>query len=193
MINEVLKLIILFFVIFDPPVSLGVYVKATQGMKQHDARRIAILAMGLAAGLSLLFLAFGLAVLDVFSTSIEDFRVAGGIVLAVLGLNMVLGRSASDIEKTSRSTAAGIAAIIATPLLTGPAAITAIVVSVHDFGQFITGIAVLAVLAATALLFYHAHRIFRFLGSTTIQVISTLLGLVTLSWGVDFIRRGLGF
>jgi len=98
-------------------------------------------------------------------------------------------RDAGIIKKNS---ARAVAAIIGTPLLTGPAAITTIMISVNDFGMLITGLAVAIVLAISALMFYQANLVHRILGQATLQVISTILGMITIAWGVKFIRIGLG-
>lgn len=56
-----------------------------------------------------------------------------------------------------------------------------------------SGTAIAVVLLLTAVTFFQASLITRILGKTVIQVISTVLGLITLSWAVSFIRQGLGF
>ena len=193
MFITLLKLTILFFVIFDPILSFGVFAAATKKMDKQERRKVALLAVGLAMFLSFTFIIFGERVLSIFSTSLDNFRVAGGIVLGILGLDMVLGTSAKNIERTTKSSWTAIAAIIATPLLTGPAAITAILISVNDFGILYTALPVAIVLTLTGILFLLVEKISKLLHPVIIQIISTILGLVTLSWSVEFIRKGLGF
>ena len=117
---------------------------------------------------------------------------AGGIILGLLGIKMVWGQSLADTDSLKKGTGRAIAAIIGTPLLTGPAAITSIMIAVNDYGPLIPGIAVAIVLGISAVMFYHANLIQKALGKTTLQVVSTLLGLITIAWGVKFIRMGLG-
>jgi multiple antibiotic resistance protein len=193
MFDGLLQLLVLFFVIFDPLLSIGVFVAATKQMKQAEKHRLALLSVGLASLLSFLFLFFGLKVLAVFNTTLDSFQVAGGIVLVMLGLSMVLGKAAQNLDTTEKGAPSGIVAIIATPLLTGPAAITAIILSTGDFGLVTTGTALGIVLAVTAVVFFYADAVFKILGATTVRVLSTIFGLVILSWAVDFIRMGLGF
>ncbi len=192
MFEPLLQLIILFLVIFDPFASLVIFLVATEKMHLEERRRIANTAVSVAAAVSALFLIFGTAVLNLFNTSIKEFQVAGGIVLGILGVKMVLGYSLARVEELKNSTGWAIASIIGTPLLTGPAAITAIIVSVHDYGRMVTAVALALVLVLTTLLFYNAGRIDKILGRTSIKVISTILGLITLSWGVKYVLSGLG-
>ena len=192
MFEPLLQLIILFVVIFDPFASLVIFLVATEKMSFGDRRQVANTAVGVAAGVSALFLLFGTSVLSLFNTSIKEFQVAGGIVLGILGVKMVLGYSLAKVEELKNSTGWAIASIIGTPLLTGPAAITAIIVSVNDYGRTVTAIALASVLLFTTLIFYNAGRIEKVLGRTSIKVISTILGLITLSWGVKYVLSGLG-
>jgi multiple antibiotic resistance protein len=186
-----LQLVILFAVIFDPPASLAVFVTATQLMDKERRQRIATYAIMVAVTLSVLVLIFGNLLLTVFSTTIDEFRIAGGIVLGILGIKMALGIPLHRLHETHRDKGEAIAAIIGTPLLTGPAAITSIILSTNDFGIILTGTSVAIVLFVTAVMFYSAEHIYKILGKTSIQIISTVLGLITLAWAVKFITVGL--
>ncbi|MFH0978336.1 MAG: MarC family protein [Candidatus Woesearchaeota archaeon] len=184
------QLVVLFFVIFDPPMSFAVFSITTQNLDDKERRKIAALAISVAAVLSYGVLLLGPRLLDTFSTNLEDFRVAGGIILGFLGIKMALGYPIAKLDPNNSSKA--IAAIIATPLLTGPAAITALILNSSDYGLVKTALAVTIVLAFTAVIFFQAPRVQKYLGTTSIQVISTILGLITVAWGVKFIRIGLG-
>ncbi len=185
------QLVILFLVIFDPLASFLVFVTASSGMSRKERQTLATLAIMVALGISLLFLLLGQNLLKLLNTSIEEFRIAGGIILGILGIKMALGTPLTKIHEFKGNSGRAIAAIIGTPLLTGPAAITAIMISVHDYGMLVTGLAVVIVLALTAVIFYLEGYVCRFLGDTSVQVVSTILGLVTLSWGVQFILTGI--
>ena len=189
---HLLELFILFLVIFDPLASFAVFLAATRELPPARRRAIALEAVGLAAGISLAVLIFGEHLLILFQVTLDDFRVASGLLLAILGLKMTLGESLTPVERGNQPERA-IAAIIATPLLTGPAAITAIIVCLHDYGRAATGTAVALVMGLTALLFIIGGHLQRFLPQVVVQVLSTFLGLVTIAWGVRFVRTGLGF
>ncbi|MEO0025377.1 MAG: MarC family protein [candidate division WOR-3 bacterium] len=192
MLYTLLQLIILFFVIFDPLLSFVVFFGATADMNPQEKRKTAVLAVSVALGISLLCLVFGAGLLKLFNTNINDFKIAGGIILGILGIQMSLGQAGSERVMGTKKSAKAIASLIATPLLTGPASITAIIISVHDYGRLLTAIAILIVLLITLTIFLQAPRITRFTGETALQVVSTLMGLITLSWGIMFIKEGLG-
>jgi multiple antibiotic resistance protein len=190
MATDLLQLFVLFFVIIDPLTSYSVFCVLTEGIGEDERRRIARVALALAAGVSVGFLLLGESLLHLLNTNLDDFRIAGGIVLSILGIQMALGKSAAGLGFSAGRSSHAIAAIIATPLLTGPATITAVILARHDYGLLPTGIALGAVLALSAALFLSRH-LQRFMVPALVQVFSTLLGLVTLAWGVRFVREGL--
>ncbi len=188
--QTLLQLVILFFVIFDPLASLIVFIAASSGMSLKERRLTATLAVLVAATLSLLVLLLGQNLLSLFSTTIDEFRIAGGIILGILGVKMALGLPLTHLEDAKNNSGRAIASVIGTPLLTGPAAITAIIIAVNDYGRIRTGAAIAIVLGITALIFCYSHFVNK-LGKTTIQVMSTTLGLVTLAWGVKLVANGI--
>ena len=191
MVDPFFQLLILFFVIFDPLSSFVIFTVATSSMQEKERRRTATIAVIVAATISFLVLLFGQGLLQLFNMDIKEFQVAGGIVLGILGLKMVLGYSLVDVERVKGDSTWAIASIIGTPLLTGPAAITSIIISASNYGKMVTGLAVGMVLVGTAILFYNTKQANRIMGRTTIQVISTILGLITLAWGVKYILQGI--
>ncbi|MEM2870646.1 MAG: MarC family protein [Thermoplasmata archaeon] len=193
MLEDLPQLIVLFVVIFDPLASFAVFTVATAGMKAPERRRTAVYTVLAAAALSYAILLVGEPLLHLFNVSISDFKIAGGIVLAIFGVQMSLGHPLGQGEPKAGGSAPAIAAIIATPLLTGPAAITAIIASVSDFGMVVTGTAVTIVLLLTAALFCLPGSLIERIGRTPIQFMTVILGMITLAWGVRFIKEGLGF
>jgi len=193
MFENLIQLIILFVVIIDPLASFAVFAVATDTMKEGERRRTAILAILVAAVISGLVLLLGEQLLDLFNTDIQNFKVAGGVILLIFGIQMSLGMSLFEVEKKEGNSTAAIASLIATPLLTGPATISTIIITSHDYGIFSTGLAIGIVLAFSAGLLLLSGKISNKIGKMPIQVMSTIMGLITLAWGVMFIRDGLGF
>ncbi len=193
MFENLPQLIVLFVVIIDPMASFAVFAVATDPMKDDERRRTAFLAIAVAAMISGLVLVLGERLLDLFNTDIQNFKIAGGIILLIFGIQMSLGMSLFEVEKKEGSSAAAIASLIATPLLTGPATISTIIITSHDYGMASTGLAIAIVLGFSAVLLLLTARISHKIGKMPIQVMSTIMGLITLAWGVMFIRDGLGF
>ncbi|MFA6073239.1 MAG: MarC family protein [Candidatus Woesearchaeota archaeon] len=192
--DGLIQLIVLFFVIFDPLASAMVFVSATRNMKSKDMVKVGIYATLVAMSVSAIFLLFGNTFLTLFNTDMNDIKIAGGILLGILGVKMALGYNiVEDETKSGNSSNMAVASLIGTPLLTGPAAITTILITTHDYGMLSTGIAIFAVLLFAGLIFFILSKFAHKIKQTPIQVISTILGLITLAWGINFIRTGLGF
>lgn len=192
--DDLIKITVLFFVIFDPLLSAVVFVSATKNMKMKDKTKVAFYATGVAMLVSAIFLLFGDAFLSLFSTDMMDIKVAGGILLGILGIKMALGNEVENEEtKSGKSSKMAVASLIGTPLLTGPAAITTIIITAHDYGKAVTGLGVFIVLTIAGALFFTLSRFSGRINKSTLQVMSTILGLITLAWGINFIRVGLGF
>jgi multiple antibiotic resistance protein len=191
--DNLVHLIILFLVIFDPLASFVIFHATTHHLDSRERNRIATYAVLIALILSYTVLLFGQSFLVAFNITLSDFKVACGLVLGLLGIQMALGKTLGNLEEYKDKTGYGIAAIIGTPLLTGPAAISTIIVAGSDYGIPVTAMAIAVVLALTALLFYQSALIHRLVGETPTRVITTFLGLITIAWGVKFIREGLGF
>lgn len=189
MLQTLIQLIILFIVIFDPLASLSVFVSSTRTKSTQEQHKIAVISVLVAGIVSLVVLILGQSLLTLFSTTIDDFKIAGGIILILLGVNMVLGKSIVDESVMKESSAPAIAAIIGSPILAGPASITTIIISVSEYGYILTGLAILITLVITGLIFWFGATIHQRLGPTFEKVMSAILGLVTISWGVKFIRE----
>lgn len=185
-----LQLVILFIVIFDPLSSLVVFLTASKKAKKKERKKMAMLAIIVATTLSFLVILLGNNLLSIFNTTLSEFKIAGGIVLGILGIHMALGTGATD-EISKKNHGKAVAAIIGTPLLTGPATITAILISINEYGRIVTLIAVSIVLVITALLFFLGNFVEKYINNTVVQALSTILGLVTIAWGVKFITEGI--
>jgi len=191
-LEQLVQLVILFTVIIDPLSSFAVFTTSTAAMTAAEKKKTALYAVLAAAAMSYAILFIGAPLLTLFSVSISDFKIAGGIILAIFGVQMTLGQSLGGKIKEGASVPA-VAAIIATPLLTGPAAITAIIAAVNDQGMLVTGLAITVVMAITAVMFSLPTKIVNKIGKTPIQFISVIMGMITLAWGIRFIKDGLGF
>ncbi|PIT84526.1 hypothetical protein COU37_02860 [Candidatus Micrarchaeota archaeon CG10_big_fil_rev_8_21_14_0_10_45_29] len=189
MLEIIFSVFLLYLVIFDPFMSTASFVSLTRGFSEKERKRIAMQASAIAAFLVLAIIFSGTAILDTLSINMEDFKVAGGVVLALLGIQMVMGFDFSSREKHGESSA--IATIIATPLITGPAAIMATLISTGQYGWFPVFVAAGSALVIVSVCLYFANRLMRMIGKPALTVLSTIFGLVTLAWGVSFIRQGI--
>lgn len=190
MLIEGLQAFVLLFVIMDPLLSLAAFFSMTKGLKKEECRTIATQAVIVAAIPLFLFIFIGSGILYVLSVSMDSFQVAGGIILILLGVQMALGISFPK-EKEEKNDHSAIAVVIGTPLITGPAVITASILLAGKFGKETTAIAGLAALLGMWFTLWFASFIHDKLGRSGLKVLSTMMGVITIAWGVEFIRQGL--
>lgn len=190
MFLEMVQAFILLFVIMDPLLSLAAFFSMTKGMKKEECRKIATQAVMVAAIPLFLFILIGNGILSVLSVSMDSFQAAGGIILILLGVQLALGISfPRDREEENDHSA--IAVVIGTPLITGPAVIATSILLADKFGKETTAIAGLAALLGMWLILWFASFIHDKLGRSGLRVLSTMMGIITIAWGVEFIRQGL--
>jgi multiple antibiotic resistance protein len=143
-------------------------------------------AILVAAALMYIFLFSGLSLLGLLGISFNGFKIAGGVILLIMGVTAVLG-----IEfKNKREHVASAAILIGTPLLSGPGALTTIIILSKDYGYIIPAIAALLVLAFSFFMLKYAHVLERILGTEIIEILSKVLGLLLAALAVDFIQSG---
>lgn len=188
------------FIIMDPPGLTPIFIALTTGMTPAQRRAIALRACLVAAGLMVVFLFLGEAVLGFVGISMDAFRIAGGILLFLTALEMLFQRRQARREG---SAAEGQAEHqddpsvfpLALPLIVGPGAITTIILlagnaqSAADFGA-IAGV-LLAVLLITFGAFLAAPTIERALGKTGLNIVTRVLGMLLAALAVQFVLDGL--
>jgi multiple antibiotic resistance protein len=197
------------FALIDPIGSVPLFAAATAGASSAGRRLTAVYI----AIFSFLFLTFffltGLSLLRFFGISMPAFRIAGGILLLLLGLDMARGDFLQAVSESGRqavglSTRASALAQFerlivpfGMPLLIGPGAISSVVIYAEEaraFGPTGFGIGI-AVIGSIAILivasFWFTELISRALGRVGAAVVVRVLGLILCAMAVQFMLVGL--
>jgi len=189
MFEQLIPAFIMLFVVMDPFSSIGPFLALTKGFKDEQRVKSANEAAVVAALLMVPFMFSGMSVLSMLGISLASFKIGGGIVLALLGLQIVLGFSLSKEEKKPTGTA--VAIIIATPMLTGPGVLVTVVFLKQQYGLPIAILASLISLSLSWLLIRNAHRIQRKVGENVIDIFSKIMGLLLVALAIEFISSGI--
>ncbi|OGQ95825.1 MAG: hypothetical protein A2521_00950 [Deltaproteobacteria bacterium RIFOXYD12_FULL_57_12] len=198
-LQSFLTLLIPLLIIMDPFGNLPLFLLFTAQNSEAEQRRMAAVAAG-AAGLILLFFALsGDVILRFFNISLPAFQLAGGFIFFIYALQMLqilpVGLKSTTEEEQEGVAKENIALVpLATPMLAGPGAITAVLVWKQQPAS--AGIAelVLAILLsclASYAVFFLGERISRLLGVSGIKVITRLMGLLLAVIAVQFMVNGL--
>ena len=187
--------------VVDPLGLAPIFAALTQGYPQKRKREAAIRGTALGAVILLLFAFAGDALLGALGIGIPAFRIAGGILLFLLALDMIFAsptglRSRSVREQEEISYERDVSVFpLAIPLLAGPGAITTVLL--YTGGRDPTGIVVfvavlLAVMILTLISLLLAPLLMRRFGETGSEVLTRVLGVLLAALAVQFVLDGIG-
>ncbi|MBC7107642.1 MAG: MarC family protein [Methanomassiliicoccales archaeon] len=175
----------LLFFIFDPFASLPIFISLTKNFSEEDKIRSANKAVLVAGILFVVFVLVGRELLSFFGVTTSGFRIAGGLVLLLMSLEIIFG---VNLTRTSDQNVAWV--IIATPILTGPGVITTAIILTTNYGYLVPLIGGLFALAITWILLHNAVIITRLVGNNVIEITSKIIGLLIAAIGIEYIMRG---
>ena len=176
------------FVAVDALGVLPLFLALTHNMETRDVRRTGYRSVATAAVLALAFAAGGPLVLELLGITVEDFMIAGGLLLLALAVRELL----TEKELAHRVDAGGLGVVpLGVPLITGPAVFTTSILLTDQFGLFLVSAAILANMLIVALVFRFGSALRRILGSSGASIASKVANLFLAAIAVMMIRRGL--
>lgn len=200
MTNEFLKFAAALFAIMNPFGSVAIFLSVTADRGDTERKKIAtttavaVLITLLVAGV------LGQQILAVFGISVGSFRIAGGIIILIMGLSMLQAQP-SGVHHSPQEEDAGRAkdnpAIfpLAIPMIAGPGSMaTVILYSQHAqgvFGWLIIGAVIASMCALLLLLLHAADRISTFMGTTGMKVLTRLMGMLLAAIAIEMVVGGL--
>ena len=200
MIELFISSLITFFVVIDPPGCAPIYAGLTAGASAADRRAMAVRAVLYASAILLVFALFGEDLLRGLGIELASFRIAGGIMLFLIALEMVFERRTQRREdRAAEITAKGEAEDVsvfpmAMPMIAGPGSIASVMLLMARNDGLQRSLVILAALATILLLtlaaLLAAGPIMRFLGARIEAVITRLLGVLLAALAVQFVIDG---
>ncbi len=182
---------ITIFVIMNPFASILPFITLTKNCKDSEMRSVATTAVVIAGIIAILFIFGGSAILSFMRITLNDLKVAGGIILGLMGLENVLGITIRNGKKSKKSGMEAAAVLIATPLLTGPALLSTLLMLVSEYGFFIPVVSLFVSLLVAWLILVNALWLRKITGEKIILFMSKVIGLVLLAMAISLIRSGL--
>ena len=156
-------------------------------MPAEQERKVYNTAVIISIVLLLVFAFTGLEIFTLFGISIESFEIAGGILLLIIAIRMLITGAFNENTESPESIGA---VPIAMPLLVGPGAITTTILNLQSFGIAIAVLSVLTVLAITWVILRYIDRIYGFLGKTGAIIIARVMSLFIAGIAVQYIVNG---
>lgn len=189
------------FAIMNPFVNLPVFLGITDGASERERRVIAVKVALFSFAMGLVVAFGGNRILGLFGVSVDDFRVAGGLVLLTIAFSMLGGTghqshegSPSERSHFEDSSAAAFYPMTF-PIIVGPGTITTLIVfsgetaGAAGWGAYVAVFAVTVALLGVVLVL--AGSIGRFLSQTARVVMTRLMGMILAAIAVDMMAAGL--
>lgn len=188
------------FFIVDPiaciPSFLALTANAELGQRRHMAKRAAWTCFLVLAGFALA----GTLIFKMFGITLPAFRIAGGLIMILIGLDMVQARRSQTKETPAETQQAmdkddvGIIPL-GVPMLAGPGSISTVMALMAQSVSWQHSVTIIVVVALTAVLSYWtlaaADRVGRRMGDTGIHILTRFMGLLLMAIAVQFILSGL--
>lgn len=188
-------------VIVNPLAATIFFVSLTTGMDASNKNRIALESSRFALLILLIFAILGGIIFKLFGITLEAFRIAGGILLFGIGIEMVYARtSRTKMTATEQSEGMETEDIsimpLATPMISGPGAITTVIVLINEtagnleeIGIVIAGI--FTSISLTWVMMKNADLIAQRIGQRGFRVINRLMGMLLIAIAVQIVILGL--
>lgn len=174
---------LLLIATIDPIGTLSIFVGVTRRSAKEDRPRIALKATLIGGAVLLAFLILGQFILGALNIRLESFQLAGGIILFLLGLQMVFGVGPA-VEPPKPEAGHDVAVFpLAIPSIASPGSILAIVILTDNhrytiLEQGVTALILAVVLGLTYVLMLLANPIHRLIGDTGGMIIVKVMGLL---------------
>jgi multiple antibiotic resistance protein len=188
-ITDLSRAAIALFIIVDPFGNIPIFVGLTESFPDDQKKKVYNTAVLVGTALLLVFAFAGQGILSLFGLSIYSFEIAGGILLLIISIRILISGSMHD-EKAESPESLG-AVPIAIPLLVGPGAITTTIVDFNEYGVVVAILAVLIVLSLTWVILRFITNIYKFLGKTGSLVIARVMALLIAAIAVQYILNGI--
>jgi multiple antibiotic resistance protein len=204
MLAKLIPAFITLFIIIDPVGVTPLFAVLTKRGDDAYRREMAFKGALVAGGILFAFALLGDSLLGVFGISMAAFRIAGGLLLFLVSIEMIFDYSArhrSDtVDKFTAEKPGKLDDVsvfpLAIPFIAGPGSITSVILVMGvNKGEWAVQAGILGVLALILVLCYFACRFSGFIvgliGQTATGVFSRLLGVITAAMSVQFVIDGI--
>lgn len=188
----------LFFTI-DVVGLLPLFISLTGEYTKEMKKKVIKKGVMIAFFVLLFFILLGTRVLDLFGISLAAFRIAGGILLLLMAIGLVLDRpdapTSCDTDEAMKKVDISVFPL-AVPLLSGPAAISMLIIFMKQaehslIRQSMVVLALLINMVLCFLILTFASKISKLLGKTGISVVDRIFGIILTAMACQFIINGI--
>ena len=197
MLEVFIQAFVLYFVVIDPIGNTPIFMSITQSQNEREKYKTAVESIFIATIVLIFFSIIGQFILSYLSISLESFRIAGGIVLFLIALEMLFNKRQERKEQIIEQSQEKISVFpLAIPILAGPAAITSVIVIATKYQgdillQSVSLLGLIAVMIITLLLFILLAKSDKFLNKNITNIISRVIAIILAALSIQYIIDGL--
>ncbi len=198
--NTFLHIFVPLFAVIDPFASLPLYISFTSGLSSRERKRIIRDSSITAVSLLIFFQFTGVYILDFFGISIAALMIAGGLLMLLVGVEMVREgdkpRSTRKKEKLHEETGDIAIVPLGTPMLAGPGAISLVIILMGEYSNqpinvIYIALSIISIIALTALLFLGGDYVAKFMGEKGSRAFTRVMGLLVTAFAIQYILDGI--
>ena len=187
------------FAASSPIAAMAMFIAMTPNSTPQERWKLSLKASHVSFGILLLCAFFGTKLLDFMGVEMNAFRIAGGIVMGLMGIDMIRSSTEDNAnENTGISPEKIVVTPLAFPIISGPGAISSLMITKSDavnaMQHFYSYVALTALMVTFYVFFYITAFSSRWLKPSLVQISTKLCGLIVLAMAAQFISSGiLGF
>jgi multiple antibiotic resistance protein len=188
------------FVLVDPVAAVPTFLAMTGDSNRAQRRHMAVRAAWTCFFVLLLFSLAGTLIFELFGITLAAFKIAGGMILGLIGLDMLRARRSptketpGETEEGAEKEDVGIIPL-GIPMLAGPGSISSVMVLMSQNPDWPHGAVIVCAIAVNALVSFlvlaAADRVSSYLHETGIRILTRMMGLLLTAIAVQFVLNGL--
>lgn len=167
--------------------NIPLYLSLTDGMKLSQRHKVVTNSLVVATVIAILFMFIGNVLLRFMGVTVPDFRIAGGILLLILSVHLLLP---GEERRGHVTTDVGVFPL-GTPLITGPAVLTTVLVMREAYGILPTALSLILNMGITWVVLWKADIIIKFIGKGGSRALSKVADIFLAAIAVMMIRIGI--
>ena len=197
MLEVFIRAFVLYFVVIDPIGNTPLFMSITQNQSGKDKIRTAFEGIVIATVVLISFSIMGQFILSYLNISLESFRIAGGIILFLIALEMLFNKRQERKERILDLNKDKISIFpLAIPILAGPAAITSVIVIATKYQSdfklhLISILGLIGVMIITLSLFILLAKSDKFINRNITNIISRVIAIILAALSIQYIVDGL--
>ncbi len=177
------------FVAVDAIGNIPLFVSLAEGLSKKQRQKAITDSVATATFVAILFVLIGRWILQVIGITIADFQIAGGALLFVIAVRLLLPGTSKFLSSNGHEKDIGVFPL-GTPLITGPAVLTTTLMMRDGFGVMPTFVSLLVNMLIVWITLAKADNIIKFMGAGGTRAFSKIMYILLAAIGVMMIRKG---